>query len=197
MKRLLISTTAIALLAGCATLPQGATTDKGKIAQAAVTNGAISCGVGLLAGKLLGTSARTGCIASAVTGGITGAIRERQRQVDEANRLAEQARRQGLRAQVTVGDVQQANQPAHKQLKSMSIDLPADTSTADVQQLLVRAAVMSDASSTPVTITVFGSRTQRQQTVGVLRSALRADSRTIVNEEDGKPALVLSPAPTL
>lgn len=202
MKQLITSNVIAATLitSGCATMPQGATTDKGAIARKGITTGAIGCAVGAIGAKFLGGNVAGACLAAGVTSGTVAAVAERNRQVEEANRVADEARRAGLKATVTVGQVQpaQGEQPS-QQLKSMRIELPADTSAPAVQQVLARTAAMSDASKVPVTITVYGSVKQRAAVVASLRKNLQANTRTKVTEADGAPAplLVLSPAPQI
>lgn len=199
MKQLITSTIIAATLAtsGCATMPQGTATDKGAIARKGITTGAIGCAVGAIGAKFLGGNVAGACLAAGVTSGTVAAVAERNRQVEEANRVADEARRAGLKATVTVGQVQpaQGEQPS-QQLKSMRIELPADTSAA-VQQVLARTAAMSDASKVPVTITVFGTAKQRSVVIASLRKNLQANTRTTIAEADGAPALVLSPAPQI
>lgn len=198
-----ITTTLIAattlITSGCATMPQGATTDKGAIARKGITTGAIGCAVGAIGAKFLGGNIAGACLAAGVTSGTVAAVAERNRQVKEAQAIAEQARLAGLKATVTVGQVQpaaQGEQPSQS-LKAMRIELPADTSSASVQQVLARTAAMSDASKVPVTITVYGTAKQRSAVVATLRRNLQANTRTAIAEADGSPALVLSPAPQL
>ena len=200
MKHTITSTLIAATLitSGCATMPQGTATDKGAIARKGITTGAIGCAVGAIGAKFLGGNVAGACLAAGVTSGTVAAVAERNRQVAEANRIADEARRAGLKATVTVGQVQpvRGEQPS-QQLKSMRIELPADTTATSVQQVLARTAAMSDASKVPVTITVFGSAKQRGVVIASLRKNLQANTRTTIAEADGAPALVLSPAPQI
>ena len=55
---------------------------------------------------------------------------------------------------------------------------------------------MSDASKTPVTITVRGNKSQRASLVATLRSALKPNTTATVKEADSKTAaLHLAPVP--
>lgn len=187
------------ITSGCATMPQGATTDKGQVAKVGLGGAAIGCAVGALGAKLFGGgNLGTVCITAGAATGVAAAIAERNRQVKEAQAIAEQARLAGLRATVTVGQVQSADaRNKGEQLKSMRIELPADSNTPTVQQVLARTAAMSDASKVPVTITVYGSPKQRSAVVASLRKNLQANTRTTIAEAEGQPALVLSPAPQI
>ena len=199
MKKLIPITIALSVMVGCASLPEGHNTDKGAVTRSALKGGGIGCAVGAVTGLVFGKKddAVKGCAAGAIVGGVSAAVAERNRQIEEANQLAAAARAQGLTATVTVVDAPVAGEAkAAPQLKGLTIDLPKDVSGHDVREIVTRAARMSDASKTPVTITVLGNKSQRASLVATLRSALKPNTTATVKEADSKTAaLHLAPVP--
>lgn len=199
MKKLIPLTIAATLLVGCASLPEGHTTDKKAVTKSALKGGGIGCAVGAVTGLVFGKKddALKGCAAGALVGGVSAAVAERNRQIEEANQLAAAARAQGLTATVTVADAPVPGEAkAAPQLKGLTIDLPQDVSGAEVRELVTRAARMSDASKSPITLTVVGSKAQRAQVVSILQGALKPNTTATVQQAPGKPAeLHLSPVP--
>lgn len=193
----LIAVTTIAT--GCASLPEGHTTDINEVAKKSLIGGGFGCAVGALTGVLTGgkDNVAKGCVAGAAVGAISAGVAERNRQIEEANQLAAAARDKGMTATVhTVDEAIPGEAKPVQTLKGLTIDLPADVTGKDVTEVIQRAARMSDASKTPVTITVKGNKAQRNQVVGVLRLTLKAGTQTTVKEAESKaPALHLAPIP--
>lgn len=198
MNKIVPLTILAALLVGCASLPEGHHTDKKAVARQSMKGGSIGCAIGALTGALVGkgSDAVKGCVAGGAAGAVSAGIKERNRQVEEANALAAHARASGLTAEVATEPVAlHGESKPVTTLKGLTIDLPADVNTSAVRDVVQRAARMSDASKTPVTITVKGSKAQRATLVATLRHALKTDTTATVKEADGKASLHLAPVP--
>lgn len=94
MNRTLIAISVGVLLSGCATVQQ--TSDEmaqkmgvSKAGGGATVGAALGCAGGAVLGYVTGVGAGKGCVAGAVVGGVAGYIDGRQRDLDDARKLAE------------------------------------------------------------------------------------------------------------
>ncbi|TBV69166.1 hypothetical protein [Pseudoxanthomonas winnipegensis] len=200
MKKLIATLITAAMLVGCASMPQGQVTDKKAVTKSALKGGGIGCAVGAVTGLVFGKKddALKGCAAGAVVGGVSAAVAERNRQIEEANALAAAAQAAGMAAKVeTVKDVAAGDTQASERVKSATIDLPEDVTGKDVTDVVGRAAKLADASKVPVTITVAGTPAQRKHVVGLLKLSLKPGTTATVKETAGDSALILTPVPVV
>jgi len=198
MNKLIPLTIAVTLLVGCASLPEGQTTDKAAVTKSALKGGGIGCAVGAVTGLVLGKKddALKGCAAGAVVGGVSAAVAERNRQIEEANALAAAAQAAGMVATVDIVDQPIPNEKPSPAFEGMTIGLPDDVTSPQVRDVVIKAARLSDASKTPITLTVVGSKAQRAQVVSILQGALKPNTTATVKQSAGQPgALLLSPVP--
>lgn len=196
---MIATATMLTFVVGCASLPEGHTTDKKAVTKSALKGGGIGCAVGAVTGLVFGKKddALKGCAAGAVVGGVSAAVAERNRQIEEANALAAAAQAAGMAATVDIIDQPIPNEKPSPALKGLSIDLPEVVTGKDVTDVVGRAAKLADASKVPVTITVAGTPAQRKHVAGLLKLALKPGTTTTVKETAGDSALILTPVPVV
>ena len=187
-------------LTSCASLPQGATTNKAQITIQSAKGGAVGCAVGAIGAKLFGGNAGKGCIAAGAVGAIAAGVKERNQQIARFNQAADFARSQGIKAVVTTEQTtlrdDKGNSQQTPQVKGMTVDLAGKVGTGDAAQVIEKIAHLSDASTTPITITVKGKASDRARITADLRQFLNKDGRTTVKEEQAaSPSLFIAPIP--
>lgn len=214
MKQTLIRTAIalglVATLSGCATTAAfgtiGAAQEANRNTGKAVVKGAgVGCAVGVGIALLTGSRDQLGkaCATGAVVGGVTAGIKEYRAQLNEARALQEEAQAMGVRATVNTRVVEIENRDGTVErteaLDALRLDLNAQDlarAGANTQRLVDRATRMTEASVTPITITVIGQPMQRAWVVQRIEAGLKPDTKTTIKEVSGQqPALVLSPVP--
>lgn len=210
MKRFLTVTLALGvLMASTASLaadahPDAAPTKKAT-AKAAGRAGLKGCLVGGLGALFGGGNAVKGCISGGAVAAIAAGVAEHKKQVAAAHDLARDAQDAGMNATVSTTPVTVRDDKGHEGTTDAldQLVLPLDAARvakqdAGLASILAKAAVMADGSSTPVTLTVEGTRSQRTWIASTLRARLKPDTTATVVERAAKsPRLILAPVPAV
>lgn len=192
---------AFLLVANVATAATPPPDDHKAARKATFKAGLKGCGLAALSALIGGGNAVKGCLA----GGLVSGMAEHKQQVKAARALADDARKDGIDASVTTSTVntndKHGQQRATEALDQLVIALdPQRVANRDpgVSAILRKAALMADGSSTPVTLTVEGTKAQRAWIVGELRATLSPTTKaTVITHAAGAPRLVLAPVPAV
>lgn len=151
--KLIFTSITIALLAGCASMPQGSSLDKMRTAKAA----GLSCLAGGLTAKFLGGDKKDAVTACAVVG-AAGGFASYRAQLNEARELEAAAKAAGLATQVQTKQVTEQGKQVEV-LQSLTIKYsPEDLKAmnAETIQVFDKVARLSTKASNELTFTVTG-----------------------------------------
>ena len=200
------------LLAGCASIDTATQKVGGVFGSKSdptrsVTGGTIlGCAGGAILGRFIGGGhdMLKGCAAGAVVGGVA-ALKVHQHELAQAQKLADEAKAAGARADVRTrtetakaddGTTQSA--PVLDQLRIDFDGKDVGAHGAASARLLTKTAILADASGSPETITVEGNQAARAWMTGQVRAALKPGSTVRVEQRDATaPAVVVSPVPSV
>ncbi|WP_157803261.1 hypothetical protein [Stenotrophomonas maltophilia] len=151
--KLIFTSITIALLAGCASMPEGSSIDKMRTAKAA----GLSCLAAGAATKIFGGDKKEALTVCAVAG-VTGGIASYRAQLNEARELEAAAKAAGLAAQVQTKQVTEQGKQVEV-LQSLTIKYsPEDLKAmnAETVQVFDKVARLSTKASNELTFTVTG-----------------------------------------
>jgi hypothetical protein len=202
----------IALTTGCASL-DGASTKVGGIfgssnstTQAGEGGAVIGCGIGAIAGKLMGKNMLLGCAAGGAVGAVTSIAIHKHLLAEAQKTKAEVEQTKGVTATLMTKSVAAKNETTGKTeqtaaLDRLTIDLPTGRVKAhavDIGRVIDKASALADQASEPTTLTVEGPAAQRAWIDARVHADLKAGSTVkVVDEPADETALVISPVPAV
>jgi hypothetical protein len=202
----------IALTTGCASL-DGASTKVGGIfgssnstTQAGEGGAVIGCGIGAIAGKLMGKNMLLGCAAGGAVGAVTSIAIHKHLLAEAQKTKAEVEQTKGVTATLMTKSVAAKNETTGKTeqtaaLDRLTIDLPTGRVKAhavDIGRVIDKASALADQASEPTTLTVEGPAAQRAWIDARVHADLKAGSTVkVVDEPADETALIISPVPAV
>jgi hypothetical protein len=202
-------------LTGCASIGTGTDSVTQKIGGVfgssngntrAATGGAIAgCGLGAIAGKLLGKNMLASCVVAGAAGALVS-VEVHKHEVDAAKKLAADAKASlGVNATVATKPVDAIGASGQKEqteeLDALTIPLPStkvSVHAADVGHVIDKATAMADASQSPETITVAAPLKARTWIDARIHADLKPSSTVkVIDQPADEPELIISPMPTV
>lgn len=214
-----ISLTVVALslaISGCATVSQTAEDFGHKVGitdakTAAATIGAVGgCVAGGMLGMATGMGAAKGCVAGAVVGGAVSMAGAYQREMEQARKLADDAKAAGVKTTVVektvvveeksavTGKVESKEVPS---VNTITLDLPktgVNNKSDETANVVMKAANLAANASRPVVVDVYGTKAQTAWIGSLLDAKFAGTQASYKTHADKAPKMVLSmmPAPT-